>query len=184
MDARWMDDLLQALRNHGVGLAPGLTDAEIRAAEERYRFQFPPDLRELLQTVLPLYRRFPNWREGPEESLRKQLRWPLEGIRFDVEHNNFWMEAWGSRPSNLADAFAIAESAVANAPVLIPLYGHRYLPGEPEAAGNPVFSVWQTDIIYYGDDLASYFHNEFHAPLPSWSAAAPRPIRFWGELVS
>jgi len=41
--------------------------------------------------------------------------------------------------------------------VPIPVYSHRYLPSEPKATGNPVLSVHQTDIIYYGNDLASYF---------------------------
>jgi hypothetical protein len=29
------------------------------------------------------------------------------------------------------------------------------------AHGNPVFSIMQTDIIYYGADLAHYLLNEF-----------------------
>ncbi len=93
------------------------------------------------------------------------------------------MDAWGPQPQRLADALAVARAEVAKAPVLIPVYGHRYLPAGPELAGNPVFSVWQTDIIYYGYDLASYFHEDFQVPLPAWAAKSPRRIRFWEELV-
>lgn len=42
------------------------------------------------------------------------------------------------------------------APRLIPICSHRYIPEEPHDAGNPVFSVMQSDVIYYGADLANY----------------------------
>lgn len=54
---------------------------------------------------------------------------------------------------------------------------------EPPADGNPVFSVVQTDIIHYGDDLADYFANEFGLPLLPWARSPPRHIAFWSELV-
>lgn len=97
---------------------------------------------------------------------------------FDVEHNAFWDPEWGDRPSSLADALRIAEEAVRAAPRLIPVYGHRYLPQEPCIAGNPVFSVYQMDIIVYGSDLYYYFLAESD----KWSrevAVGERPIRSW-----
>ena len=51
-------------------------------------------------------------------------------------------------------------------PKLIPIYSSRYIPESPKETGNPVFSVYQTDIIYYGFDLLSYFENEFKIKLP------------------
>ncbi len=74
------------------------------------------------------------------------------------------------------------QAAVAAAPTLIPLIGHRFLPSEPNEAGNPVFSVYQTDIIYYGANLEHYFNNEFRG----WSASedgAYRQIPFWSDLA-
>ena len=55
---------------------------------------------------------------------------------------------------------------------------------EPVRAGNPVFSVYQTDIIYYGGDLLSYFACEFHG-VAKWHTPPldVRPIRFWSELA-
>jgi len=38
----------------GLSFAEGLSDAEVHGAEENYGFQFPPDLRDFLQTALPL----------------------------------------------------------------------------------------------------------------------------------
>lgn len=147
---------------------PGLSDAEVRDIEGRFAFRFPPDLRWFLQQGVPTGDAFPDWR-GVEESIRERLRWPLDGMCFDIEHNGFWLPAWGERPKELEAAFAIAERAVADAPKLIPIYIHRYLPDRPHAAGNPVLSVYQTDIIHYGADLSDYFRREFglHLNLPN-----------------
>ena len=54
----------------------------------------------------------------------------------------------------------------------------------PFQNGNPVFSVHQTDIIRYGNDLVGYVHNEFGVPLPDWAAKEPRPIRFWDDAMN
>jgi hypothetical protein len=75
---------------------------------------------------------------------------------------------------------------VADAPVLIPVCSHRYLPASPPQAGNPVFSVHQSDIIYYGANLLDYLQNEFgyyfgraeHA-----ISATPRRIALWSRLA-
>lgn len=50
--------------------------------------------------------------------------------------------------------------------------------------GNPVFSIVQTDIIYYGTDLADYLHAEFGVPRRAWAATDARVIRFWSDFVS
>jgi len=54
---------------------------------------------------------------------------------------------------------AVVRRRVSGSPPLVPIYGNRYISNEPLLAGNPVLSVWQTDIIYYGYDLASYFNE-------------------------
>ena len=93
------------------------------------------------------------------------------------------MASWGVKPSNLAEALQVAQKEVSRAPVLIPVYSHRYIPSEPELVSNPVYSVYQTDIIYFGYDLAGYFHMEFNVPKPKWAAKSPRAIRFWEDLI-
>jgi hypothetical protein len=35
------------------------------------------------------------------------------------------------------------------------------IPDDPHLEGNPVFSVHQADIIYYGHDLEDYLRHEF-----------------------
>lgn len=160
----------------------GLSDAELADLEATFAFRIPPDLRFLLQCALPAGDLFPDWR-GSKEQLQKVLSWPSVGILFDVEHDGFWAPSWGARPTNLDSALAKAREILTEAPALIPICSHRYIPTEPEASGNPILSVYQTDIILYGNDLPSYFHKEFRVPLPGWAASSPCPIPFWDELV-
>jgi hypothetical protein len=55
--------------------------------------------------------------------------------------------------------------------------------------GNPVFSVYQTDVIHYGSDLENYLQNEFsyhlRGPGEYWQMEGqPREIDFWSMLVA
>ena len=51
-----------------------------------------------------------------------------------------------------------------------------------------MFSIWQTDIIIYGDDLADYLWHEFDNDswTASWSDEGPpeRTIRFWTAMLN
>jgi hypothetical protein len=164
---------------HHIEFDAGLTDAEVIAAESRFGFQFPPDLREFLQTGLPRGPKFPDWRSGDEAELRDWLDQPRQGVLFDVERNGFWLEEWGPRPDSLGEALRVAGELVAAAPQLIPIYVHRMMPDEPHLPGNPVFSVHQTDIIVYGVDLPNYLHIEFGLPGDMPAPEQERPILFW-----
>jgi hypothetical protein len=173
---------LELMRARGFSIEPGLTAAELARAEERFASRFPPDLAEFLCVGLPTGGGFPSWR-SLDAAIEAQLAWPLEGMLFDIEHNGFWMPEWGQRPGDLEAAKAIATAAVRAAPVLIPLCGHRYLPAEPLEAGNPVFSVYQTDVIYYGHDLASWIEAEWGVGYErAIRFDVIRPIRFWGRV--
>jgi hypothetical protein len=156
----------------------GLTDEEIKLTEIRYGFRFPPDLKSFLQAALPVSPRFPNWRSGRPEDIKKMLDMPKDGVLFDVEHNGFWSEDWGKQPEQMEDALVQVNELFKTAPVLIPVYGHRMLPAEPHDSGNPVFSVHQTDIIVYGNCLADYFMMEWDLPGETVKKDA-RPIKFW-----
>jgi hypothetical protein len=167
------------MKERGIDFDVGLTDAEVAATEARFDFRFPPDLRAFLQTALPKGERFPNWRSGKEADLRDWLDLPRQGVLFDIEHNDFWLNEWGPRPDSMADAKRVASELVAGAPKLIPIFIHRMMPDEPHLAGNPVFSVHQTDIIHYGFDLADYLRNEFLLPGREPWPDSVRQIRFW-----
>lgn len=179
-------DAQAVLAKAGVQIAAGLTDDEFLRAERRFGFRFPPDLRAFLAVGLPVSAPWVDWRDADEAAIRERLGWPLDGICFDIEHNTFWLDEWGKRPATLPEAFEVARRAVAEAPVLIPICSHRYIPAEPSEPGNPVFSVHQTDIIYYGADLLDYLHNEFGYYFGRAEYAitkTPRRVRFWSRLA-
>jgi hypothetical protein len=172
----------ELIRARGFSVEPGLTAAELARAEERFAIRFPPDLAEFLSQGLPSGDRFPQWR-SLDASIEAQLAWPLDGMLFDIQNAVFWMPEWGERPADTEAAKGVAAAAVRTAPVLIPLCGHRYLPAEPLEAGNPVFSVYQTDVIYYGHDLASWVEAEWGAGYErAIRFDSIRPIRFWGDV--
>ncbi len=178
----------EKLEKAGVKFAPGLTPAELNRIEVRFGFRFPSDLSAFLGHALPVLAGWPDWRHP--ERIQPWIFSPLEGILFDVEHNAFWMKDWGPRPVDLQAAFTIATMHIGNAPKLIPVYSHRYMPDRPHEAGNPVLSVHQTDIIYYGLDLEDYLENEFGFPKNDFKAKrgfanqpAVRKIEFWSILV-
>src|SRR5436190_3906358 len=179
MSADTWRDIIRQLAKQGIQFDPGLTDGEVSRVEECYRFRFPPDLREFLQTGLPRGDGFPDWRSGTESVLRNWLLVPQDGVLFDVEHNDFWLPEWGPKPGTLVEALRVAGELISDAPKLIPVYGHRMMPDEPQTAGNPVFSVHQTDIIYYGFDFDDYLRHEFSLPdRRPWPSEIPA-IRFW-----
>ena len=113
------------------------------------------------------------------------MNWPANGICFDIEHDNFWMQDWGPKPQNSQEAFHLAREKVKEAPTLIPVFQHRFLPADPLMEGNPVLSVWQSDIIYYGLDLPTYLGKEFHfaSAKRENGSKSPRRIRFWSDII-
>lgn len=182
----------EALRTIGLCFETGLTAGEISRTEAQYGFQFPPDLREFLSLGLPVSDRFPDWRtgkivggKGSLITVADLLDWPAHGICFDVENGGFWIDEWGPKPYNVDEACRLARNFVKQAPALIPVYGHRFLPAGPAAAGNPVLSVYQTDIIYYGSNLSSYFAKEFKLPLENLDNGSRSQvrIRFWSDII-
>ena len=179
-----IDDALDRLARAGVHLAPGLSTAEFVEVEARFGFRFGADHRRLLQGALPLGDRWVDWRLATNSDIRARLAWPVDGVVFDVENNSFWPRSWGTRPPAKAAAVHEARRHLAAVPVLVPLYGHRYLPSDPAPTGAPVLSVYQADVIYYGDNLLDYIAHEFHIGSLSPTPPGQRVrIPFWSDLA-
>jgi hypothetical protein len=157
---------------------PGLTDAEFDRIERDFGFTFADDHRAFLTAGLPVNsgipppepgvyythdRPWPDWRHDPAEVLLPFLTWPAAGVLTSVERGG-WHPFWGSRPADHAIALEVAKARLAEVPVMVPLYGHRYLPAGRGSWGRAVLSMWGTDIIYYGNDLADYIAREFGPP--------------------
>jgi hypothetical protein len=178
-------------------IEPGLSDDEIAQVEAAYGFRFADDHRAFLSAGLPVdtwpeERRpgeirthaqpWPDWRRGDPGTLRAMLDRPVDGVLFDVEHNRFWDRSWGPRPAELAAAVKSAAARLAEVPRLVPVYGHRYLPAGAGAYGHPVLSVWQTDIIFYGLDLADWVEHEF-GHRRDFAREPHATVAFWRDFV-
>lgn len=160
----------------------GLTPEELVTIERRRGFVFAEDHRAFLAAGLPTGVRWPDWRGGV--ALHEQLAWPVSGVLFDVEHNAFWYPGWGRRPDPVADAVALAAHRLRGAPLMVPVYGHRYLPAGPGPGGHPVLSMQQSDVIVYGTDLLDYLGREFSAQRSLVGHDSPHAtVEFWRDLV-
>jgi hypothetical protein len=175
-----MSEFQRRRMSEGRLWAEGYSQAELDAAQEKFGLRFPPDLVALLRERRPVLGY--DWRTD-ETEIRAMMRWPLEGLLFDVENDHLWWAEWGERPATEGARAEVLAAVVRAAPPLIPLVSHRYLPAEPCESGNPVFSVYQSDVIYYGADLEDYFEREFAEGPPGPVDGNVKRIRFWSDLV-
>jgi hypothetical protein len=165
-------------------IEPGLSSEEFSHIEAQFGFEFADDHRAFLEAGLPVNRGlppvppnvttydapWPDWRSESHETLRERLDWPVEGVLLDVRRG-FWLRSWGDRPTDHPAAQDKApRHQMATAPTKVPVHGHRYLPAGRGTHGHPVLSMYQTDIICYGLDLARYIDKEF-APEPRATVA-------------
>lgn len=161
---------------------PGYTLDQLDDAQARYDLTFPSDL------VAELHdRRLEGGYDWSTENddIRGMLAWPFDMLRFDIEHGAWWPD-WGVRPEDMAACEEILRSALAAAPKLIPILGHRFLPASPVEPGNPVISMHGFDTIYYGADLIDYFSRELGSRERRGSMSPVRKARhvpFWSDIV-
>lgn len=166
-----------------VPIERGLSDDEFAHVEQMLGFEFADDHRAFLAAGLPVGGAWPNWRDEGRKSLQKRLQLPLDGILFAVEWNGFWPPGWGQRPARMKDALRTANYQLARVPRLVPVFSHRYLPAGRSSSGNPVLSVFQTEVTVDGADLAGYIANEFGDDSHR-TPAAGAAVEFWSDLLS
>lgn len=94
-----------------------------------------------------------------------------------------WLRQWGTRPGSTSAAIEIAESALAQVPRLVPIYAHRFLPAGRGTYGGQVLSIWGTDIISYGSNLAEYIMNDFYELNDARHRSTAAPIPFWSDFI-
>lgn len=165
--------------------AGGMSTAEIESVEAELGFRLPEDFSYFLQNVQdPGAVLFP-WADFRIEKYKEQVERVLGGIEFDVEQNGLWLERWSKRPNSLRKSISLVRDDFASWPRLLPIHNHRFLAAEPCRNGNPVFSIMQTDIIYYGSDLGNYLENEFIAGRAAHQVDFDRirRIDIWSDLA-
>lgn len=202
MTAEQTTALIDCLASCGIRFEAGLTDIEVAEVQEKFGFVFPPDLKQLLQQALPVTKSFVNWRKGlhniyTARKIKARMKWPSQCIGFYVEDHSMWLPEWGDKPIEEAEKLDVVKKNLQSVSKLIPIYSHRYIPAQPSEEGNPVFSVYHTDTIYYGYDLPNYLANEFLFTLPGiftrfegakehieFNKGSGRLIKFWSELAT
>jgi hypothetical protein len=163
-------------------LGSGLSEDQLGQIEADFSFTFDKDHRELLTLATPLVDSWPNWRGGTTEQMRRSLAWPTEGIIWDAHNNDFWPRVWGRKPKRSEDLEAAILAQLARVPKLVPLFGHRFMAAGPSQGSAPVFSVYQTDVVYYGENLPSYVAHELEIP-KRYATGIQRKIPFWSNLA-
>lgn len=183
----WESFLTLALERIDQPLGPGLSNAALGELEDVVEHRLPFEVGLLLVMGVPASDGWHQW-EAPATDWASWQARLVDGLRFDVEHNQLWMPSWGQRPETVAAQLDAATSHFEqHAPPLFPIFRHRAMPltaavGELSSDGNPVLSVYGTDVVSYGDDLAAWMHREFDVPLPMWPAER-RVFPFWSELI-
>ena len=159
----------------------GLTDEEIDQLEIKYGIEFSNDHRLFLKILHHINRKevmyrddevegeivkceyyfFFNWKKD-EEEIRFRMNWPADTIFSDVKgQNQVWLKSWGKiHPKSNERKKEIFDAWFAQLPPLIPINGHRFVVGGPLASVSPVLSVYGSDIIVYGWNIAHYLINE------------------------
>lgn len=159
----------------------GYTQSELDDIQAKWELRFPPDLVALYREqrqVIP-FDEF-DWLKAPDKIIRQMLDWPADSFCFDAEYNpKSWWPEWGPLPTELEERFRIVRQKIAEAPRLIPVFGHRYIPEQPQESGNPVFSVYQMDVIYYGANLTDYIMREGDVQAYGKTWPPLKKIAFW-----
>ena len=70
-----------------------------------------------------------------------------------------------------------------NAPKIIPVYSHRFMPGINDDNDPPVLSIHYGDIVYYGRNLQEYLLHEFcGVDIPKYISEY-KNVPFWTDMM-
>ena len=173
------------LKNNGVKFSKGLLQDEIDEIEKIYEIKFPKSLCEFYKQGFPVSaddNRFPQWMNFSDENIskiKKRIYAPYEWLLKYVKIG-FWVPQWGETKESNDEKIQKYLEIITDAPKLIPLYSHRYMPVLDGVDNPPVISTVGRDTIIYGGNLYEYLRNEFgnrgdffvkqnHINIPFWS---------------
>lgn len=179
------EQLINKLESKGVEFEIGLSNDEIKRIEEVFNIEFPKELKELYKIALPISKGFYNWRnfnDGNIKFIKEVIKRPIKDI-YELVDEVYWCEKWGEEPNNELEKVGIIRSLLKKAPKLIPIYAHRYMP-QVNMKNIPIFSIHDTDIICYGENLTSYLEIEFGIEKQSdIDYEKLTYISFWSDLL-
>ncbi len=173
------------LKEHGIRFLKGMTQEDIFKIQEIYGIILPKSLIDFYGQGIPYiddeHNSFPNWTDYSQNNILKikeRIEAPIKWLSLAVK-DGFWLPCWGS-PDNKSEHF---RKIAANAPKLIPIYSHRYIPMIADSDDPPVISTVGSDIIYYGSNLQEYLNNEFLNDGCLTLSNKKVYIPFWSEII-
>lgn len=179
--------IISKLEKIGIVFDSKLSDSEIIKIEKLYGIYFPSELKHLFSIALPISDGFYNWRDTSEDNIKKikkALESSITGLQSDLDNNDFWCEDWGDKPIDINVAQNILLQHYSKAPILIPIFSHRYIPFVGQFMTSPVFSIYGSDIIYYGENLISYLEVEFgFRKYAEMDTSELTHIDFWSDIM-
>ena len=178
-------EIINKLYEAGVVFSEGLNDDEIKEIENCYQIKFPEELKEFYREALPISGRFYNWRDLNEKNVKKikeRILSPSQELIEDISELE-WLEQWGVEPDSETEKHDYILEKTRESCQLIPLFGHRYLASQ-FPLNNPVFSVYGTDIICYGENLTQYLMIEFKYEKHSIIEYDKiKEVNFWNDFL-
>ncbi|MDF9825370.1 hypothetical protein M2475_001825 [Breznakia sp. PF5-3] len=178
--------LKKELVKKGVAFEKGLSNQEIIEIEKIYNITFPIEYIEFLKIGLPVSKGFYNWRDLTPENInriKEKMNIPFIDIINYCDEIDYWPKGWGIRPETDQELKKKIELLLKEAPKLIPVYIHRYIPvtnGTP-----PIFSIMGLDIIYYGKNLFQYLEIEFGIKeYNGIKFEKIEHIKFWSDTIN
>lgn len=176
---------IKLLEKKGIKFEKGLTFVELEQIEKIYQIKFPNTLKEFLMIGLPISKGFYNWRDTAEENIsfiKQVMKKPISDID-DMADEVYWCDDWGDEPENEEDIVKKVKERLTNAPQLLPIYAHRYIPVISDE-NPPIISIHDIDIIYYGKNLEDYFKVEFgEKKQNAIEFQKIKPIPFWSDIM-
>lgn len=179
------NNIISRLKSKGIVFEKGLSQEEIYSIYKIYNIKFPKSLEIFLKTALPVSNGFYNWRDFSKKNIKyikQMLCYPQNYIRKMTDEVE-WNIDWGIEPKEYRVRNESVIERLSKAPVLIPIFSHRYIPIIDEE-NPPIISVHGTDIIYYGTDLMDYLFAEFIDDI-QYERDFQRviDIPFWSEIM-
>jgi len=178
------NELLKALEDNGVDFAEGLSQFEFLKIEQVFDIKFPKDLKDFYSIALPISKNFYNWRDFSSENI-KIIKYALDRPYKDIYRmvdEVYWCDDWGVEPDEDKRS-KIIRHKLKKAPKLIPIYSHRYIP-MIDRSNLPIFSICNTDVIYYGENLESYLYIEFgNRKQSEIDFGKINQVPFWSDLI-
>jgi len=177
--------MIPQLRAKGIQFAERLTESEFRKIEEIYDIKFPESLRKFYSLGVPFSDRFPLWNDFSDaniEKIKERIVAPIKWLLIYVEKDGYWLTGWGKRPDSTDESIEQFWEIALQAPKLIPIYSHRYMPQLDGVDDPPVISTVGQDTIYYGGNLEEYLQNEFLKEKP-FSMSNCIYIPFWSDII-